>query len=178
MCVFLNCKCWDTDFSKAHLMASSIIESDWTRADVSGANLLEIQASDWIIDEMVIDENTAVNDGEFENVDWSVLDVSKLNISLGQVKYFLQCANGGKYLQVYEDYKISAVEKRENTILQELWNTYEENILVMDKISVRNDLIFFSYASEQEEFVKEIYALVKETSGLDGFGTKKRFEIE
>lgn len=153
---FMGCSCIEADFSNTHLMAAYISDSDWTGANVSGANLIEIEAHNWKIDAMILNENTAIIEGEFYNVDWSKTNVSRLNISIDQVKYFLQSANGGKYLQVYDNYKISSIQQREDAILESLLNEYKNDI-IEEGTEFGSDLIFLSYASEQENIVRTFY---------------------
>jgi len=130
---------------------------------VKGTNLIEVEAHKWIIDGMIIDENTAVIEGEFYETDWSKTDVSSLSISLNQVAYFLQCTNGGKYLKVYGDYKESRIRERENAIFEALCVEYKKSFPKedMEAQEIENS-IFLSYASEQEEIVKKFYNLNKE----------------
>lgn len=60
---FQKCSCRKTDFSKAHLMAAYIKESDWSEANISGVNLIEVEAHQWEINGMVVNENTAIGEG-------------------------------------------------------------------------------------------------------------------
>lgn len=155
---FQKCSCRKTDFSKAHLMAAYIQESDWSEADVSGVNLLEVEAQKWKIDGMIVNENTAIGEGEFYEVNWSKMNVSRLNISLNQVKYFLQSTNGGRDLQVYDDYTPSLIQKREDAILKALCDEYEQKEMAEYEVYCEDkNLIFLSYASEQEEIVRGFY---------------------
>lgn len=162
---FMECSCIKADFSNTHLMAVYISDSNWTGANVSGANLIEIEAHNWKIDEMILNENTAIIEGKFYNVDWSKTNVSRLNISIDQVKYFLQSANGGKYLQVYDNYKISSLQQREDAILESLLNENQNDIIEEDT-AFGSDLIFLSYASEQENIVRRFYESGKGSCNL------------
>lgn len=154
---FRDCSCVETDFSNTHLLASYIEDSDWRKANVSGANLLEIEAHDWNVEDMIIDKNTSVGEGEFTNVEWSKTNVASLNISLNQVKYFLQSTNGGKFLNVYINYERSSFEQREDAILEALLETKKEYLESCSVNRSKESLTFISYASEQENIVKEFY---------------------
>ena len=114
---------------------------------------------------MILNENTAIIEGKFYNVDWSKTNVSRLNISIDQVKYFLQSANGGKYLQVYDNYKISSLQQREDAILESLLNENQNDIIEEDT-AFGSDLIFLSYASEQENIVRRFYESGKGSCNL------------
>ena len=154
---FRHCSCREADFSDSHLLASYMEDSDWGKANVCGANMLEIEAHNWNVEDMVINKNTSVGEGEFSNVEWSKTNVTNLNISLDQVKYFLQSTNGGKFLNVYTNYKKSSFEQKEDAILEALLNDkdiYMEN--AAGKYT-KEPLIFISYASEQESVVKDFY---------------------
>lgn len=154
---FRHCSCREADFSDSHLLASYMEDSDWRKANVCGANMLEIEAHNWNVEDMVINKNTSVGEGEFSNVEWSKTNVTNLNISLDQVKYFLQSTNGGKFLNVYTNYKKSSFEQKEDAILEALLNDkdiYMEN--AAGKYT-KEPLIFISYASEQESVVKDFY---------------------
>ena len=155
---FIGCDCKGANFTKAHLMAIYIEESDWSKANVNGANLIEVEAHSWIIDGLVIDKNTAIIEGEFYETDWSKTDVSGLSISLNQVEHFLQCTNGGKYLSVYEDYKLSSMQEKENALFKVLFDDYN-NALAGRNVEnpEAENSIFFSYASEQEAIIRDFY---------------------
>lgn len=161
---FQRCSCRKTDFSTAHLMATYIHESDWSEANISGANLIEVEAHKWKIDGMIVNDKTAIIEGEFYDVNWSKVNVSHLNISLDQVKYFLQSTNGVNYLQVYENYKPSPMQKREDAILRALWEEHEQNVIeesnkyqINSGFQTNKDLTFLSYASEQKDMVRGFY---------------------
>lgn len=162
---FIGCKCIATDFSNAHLLAAYICDSDWTEANVGGSNLLEIEAHNWTIDGMILNETTAILKGEFYDVDWSKTNVSNLNISIEQVRYFLQSANGGKYLRVYDNYQLSSIQQREDAILESLLSECQSDMM-REKTNLGPDLIFFSYAFEQKNIVKSFYETWKEQKNL------------
>lgn len=157
---FKECSCRQTDFSQAHLMAVLIHDSDWSEANVCGANLIEYEAHNWKIRGMKVNEHTAINEAEVKGVDWSETDVSKLSISINQVEWFLQCTKGGKYLQVYDKYIPSKVQQREDAILKSLIDLYQSNSNEVLEYEYE-DTIFLSYASEQETIVHEFYKLEK-----------------
>lgn len=79
---------------------------------------------------MMVNEQTAVVEGvegEFRDVNWEDTNVSDLSISIEQVKWFLECANGGVKLKVYNEYQKAQKYRIEDEILQSLWDEYIEN---------------------------------------------------
>ena len=74
----------------------------------------------------------------------------------------MQSTNGGKYLQVYEDYIPSSLQKKENAILKALWDEYEQHKMDGAEVyQLEDGLVFLSYASEQEKIVREFYEAEK-----------------
>lgn len=157
-CAFIvNCSCIETNFSKAHLLASRIESSNFTKANVSGANLLEVLGIDWNVADMIVNENTAVNDGEFQNVNWWQTDVTRLNISIEQVKWFLECATGGTKLNTYTDFKRASSQKVEDKLLSELWDLHQSSANNFTPPPQRRST-FISYASENKNLPEHFYS--------------------
>lgn len=159
---FVMCNMTGCNMDRAHMLASYIDDCIWTNASVRGTNLLEITAKKVAVTGLNIDDKTSINDADFDTFDWSAVNVSGLSISIDQVKYFNECANGGNRIKVYN----SELEKHakgskvvEETILDSILEQYTTwKCSGSERIEV-----FISYACPNEkELASQIFHQVHE----------------
>lgn len=157
---FYNSRLNNSNFDDADMLDVYFNNCDLTNISVKGTNLLNIEAKNTIVQEIKIDRNTSILNGTFENVDWSRVDVSNINISIDQTKYFLNCSKGLSSVQVYNpEYKRSGIEELQDHIFKNLCNS--ENIIPSSN-SVSDLDIFISYAREMEDHVSSLSGILKD----------------
>lgn len=146
----------------AHLMASVIEECNWADASVRGTNLLEITAKKVTVAGLHMDERTAVNDADFDEFDWSSINVSGLSISVNQVKYFNECANGGNKIEVY-DPKFIKLEKGSRDVENAILDSILEQYTAWNSTDGEEIEVFISYACPNEkDLACQIYEQIRE----------------
>lgn len=156
---FYSSKLNNSNFDRAHLLDAYFNNCDLTGVSFNGTNLLCFEAKDTIIQEIKIDNNTSINNGTFENVDWSRVDVSNLNISIDQTKYFLNCSKGLSKTQVYDaKYSKSNIQEIQDSIFIDLCKLDTINT---DSYSNTDLDIFISYAREKEEQANSLADILK-----------------
>jgi uncharacterized protein YjbI with pentapeptide repeats len=151
---FFDCNLNKSNFDRAHLVDAYFENCDLTGTSFKGTNLLEFEAKDTIIQEIIIDNNTSINLGKFENVDWSKVDVSYLNISIEQTKYFLNCSKGLSKTQVYDkNYSVSDSQIIQDAIYNDLCNKKLTDAKLHSNLNLD---VFISYAREKEEHASSL----------------------
>lgn len=160
---FDNCSLKKSAFEKVHLLASVFNDCDLTKSNFSGSNLIEMEGYNLNVTDLIVDDNTAINNGTFENVEWSKTNVSRLNISLDQVKYFFDCIKGIKEIQHFEfDYQKPNFNKIQDNIFKELVNYKSDINETPNHSDVPSNSVFISFASEQKNsIVMPLHKLLK-----------------
>lgn len=141
-------KCGNSSFKESTLYGVLINDSDFSCADFSGSNMIEIEMNNVNLDNAKFDQSTSINKGKFNSINWGRADTSVLNITVDQVKMFINSSFGYRNLKTFDDKFFPAKHRMlQDEIFRSLmidWITYDKKGLSANN----GDLKFVSYASE------------------------------